>query len=202
MATVTPGALYRLIYELGNAFACQLELDALLELVTQKCREVLEAEGAAILLLDSSGEELYFPYLADLDPEIARRLAGLRFSALLGIAGEALRSGRALKIDDVSREEHFYSLIDRHTGLTTRSILAAPLIFAGTRLGVVEVVNSLRGNSFSDDDLVLLESLANSKRISHWRRIHPIFGDGRSSVPSQRYQFWVGCIINTYGSKF
>jgi transcriptional regulator with GAF, ATPase, and Fis domain len=162
MATVTPSAPYRLIYELDNAFACQLDLDPLLELVTQKCREVLEAEGAAILLLDSSGEELYFPYLADLDPEVARRLAGLRFSALLGIAGEALRSGRALKIDDVSREERFYSLIDRHTGLVTRSILAAPLIFAGTRLGVVEVVNSLRGSAFSDDDLVLLESLANS----------------------------------------
>jgi hypothetical protein len=59
MATVTPSAPYRLIYELGNAFACQLELDPLLELVTQKCREVLEAEGAAILLLDASGEELY-----------------------------------------------------------------------------------------------------------------------------------------------
>jgi transcriptional regulator with GAF, ATPase, and Fis domain len=162
MATATTSAPYRLIYELGNAFACQLELDALLGLVIQKCREVLEAEGAAILLLDSSGEELYFPYLADLDPEVARRLAGLRFSALLGVAGEALRSGRALKIDDVSREEHFYSSIDRHTGLITRSILAAPLIFGGTRLGVVEVVNSLRGSAFSDNDLVLLESLANS----------------------------------------
>jgi transposase InsO family protein len=32
--------------------------------------------------------------------------------------------------------------------------------------------------------------------------IHPIFGHGGSSVPSQRYQFWVGCIINTYGFKF
>jgi transcriptional regulator with GAF, ATPase, and Fis domain len=162
MATVTPSVPYRLIYELGNAFASQLELDPLLELVTHKCREVLEAEGAAILLLDPRGQELYFPYLADLDPEVARRLAGLRFSALQGIAGEALRSGRALKIDDVSREEHFYSLVDRHTGLTTRSILAAPLIFAGTRLGVVEVVNSLRGSAFGDDDLMLLESLANS----------------------------------------
>ena len=162
MATIAPSASHRLIYELGNLFAGQLELDTLLELVTQKCREVLGAEGAAILLLDSGSEELYFPYLANLDPDVARRLAGLRFSASQGIAGEALRSGRALKIDDVSSEKHFYSLIDRHTGLTTRSILAAPLIFADTHLGVVEVVNSLHGNSFSDDDLVLLELLASS----------------------------------------
>jgi transcriptional regulator with GAF, ATPase, and Fis domain len=166
MATVSSSPPYRLIYELGNAFASQLDLDPLLELVTQKCREVLEAEGAAILLIDPQREELYFPYLANLDPEVARRLAGLRFSSTEGIAGEALRSARALKVDDVSREGHFYSLIDRHTGLTTRAILAAPLIVAGTRLGVVEVVNSLRGNSFSDDDLVLLESLANSVALA------------------------------------
>src|SRR5271163_638116 len=89
---VTPSTPYRLIYELGNAFACHLELDPLLKLVTQKCREALDAEGAAILLLDPRGQELYFPYLADLDPEVARRLAGLRFSASQGIAGEALRS--------------------------------------------------------------------------------------------------------------
>jgi transcriptional regulator with GAF, ATPase, and Fis domain len=162
MATVAANAPYRLIYELGNAFACQLDLDPLLQLVTRKCREVLAAEGASILLLDPQGEELFFPYLADLDPEVARRLAGLRFPSQMGIAGEALRSGHALKVDDVSQEKRFYSLIDRHTGLTTRSLLAAPLILGDARLGVVEVVNSTRAGSFTDDDLILLESLANS----------------------------------------
>jgi Nif-specific regulatory protein len=162
MATVAANPPYRLIYELGNAFACQLDLDSLLQLVTRKCREVLAAEGAAILLLDPQGEELFFPYLADLDPEVARRLAPLRFPAQLGIAGEALRTGHALKVDDVSAEKRFYSLIDRHTGLTTRSLLAAPLIVGDARLGVVEVVNSTRAHSFIDDDLILLESLASS----------------------------------------
>ncbi|HUN57395.1 MAG TPA: sigma 54-interacting transcriptional regulator [Candidatus Binataceae bacterium] len=162
MATVAANAPYRLIYELGNAFACQLDLDSLLQLVTRKCREVLAAEGAAILLLDPKDDELFFPYLADLDPEVARRLATVRFPSQLGIAGETLRSGHALKVDDVSQEKRFYSLIDRHTGLTTRSLLAAPLIFADARLGVIEVVNSTRTDSFSDDDLILLESLANS----------------------------------------
>ena len=166
MTALTSTAPYRLIYELGNAFACQLDLDPLLKLVTQKCREVLEAEGAAILLLDAERQELYFPYLAELDPEVARRLAPLRFSAQMGVAGEALRRGAALKVDDADQEEHFYSLIDRHTGLTTRTLLAAPLILAGTRLGVVEVVNSMRARSFSDDDLVLLESLANSIAVA------------------------------------
>ena len=162
MATPTANPPYRLIYELGNVFASQLELEPLLQQVTQKCREVLDAEGASILLLDASGSELYFPYLSELDPEVARRLAGLKFPATQGIAGEALRSGRALKVDDVSAEAHFYSLIDRHTGLRTRSLLAAPLVVGEQRLGALEVVNARGRAGFSDDDLVLLELLAHS----------------------------------------
>jgi Nif-specific regulatory protein len=162
MATPTTSAPYRLIYELGNVFASQLELEPLLQLVTQKCREVLDAEGASILLLDANGGEFYFPYLADLDPEVARRLAGLKFPATQGVAGEALRSGRALKVDDVSAEPHHYSLIDRHTGLHTRSLLAAPLLVGEQRLGAVEVVNARGRTNFSNDDLVLLELLAHS----------------------------------------
>lgn len=166
MSTPIISAPYRLIYELGNAFASQLDLDPLLELVAQKCREVLDAEGASILLLDSTGKELFFPYLANLDPEVARKLATLKFPATEGIAGEALRSGRALKVDDVASEQRFYSLIDRHTGMETRAILAAPLIVNGEHLGVVEVINPLHRELFSNEDLVLLELLANSIAVA------------------------------------
>jgi len=162
MSIATRSVPYRLIYELGNAFASQLELDPLLELVTQKCREVVDAEGASILLLDPTGRELYFPYLANLDLEVARRLSSLKFPATDGIAGEALRSGRALKVDDVATEKRFYSLIDRHTGLRTRSILAAPLLINDERLGVIEAVNPAHSETFSDDHLALLELLAHS----------------------------------------
>jgi hypothetical protein len=60
---VTSGdsAQLRLLYELGCAFAAQIDLDALSALVVRKCRDVLDAEGAAILLLDPVRDELYFP---------------------------------------------------------------------------------------------------------------------------------------------
>jgi transposase InsO family protein len=35
-----------------------------------------------------------------------------------------------------------------------------------------------------------------SGRISHWRRMRPIFGASKSSVSSQASRFWVGCITN------
>ena len=43
---------HRLIYELGHTFASRLDLDELLGLVVRKCREVFDAEGVSVLLLD------------------------------------------------------------------------------------------------------------------------------------------------------
>jgi Nif-specific regulatory protein len=153
---------YRLIYELGNAFASRLELTPLIELVTSKCREVLDADGVAVMLLDAEKQELYFPYFSDRDPKVAARLAVARVPVGKGIAGEVFQTGRSVRIDNVSTDRHFYSGVDKKTGLTTRSVLAAPLVANGVRLGVIEAVNPLGREAFSENDQALLESLAES----------------------------------------
>ncbi|MGO9602466.1 MAG: sigma 54-interacting transcriptional regulator [Candidatus Binataceae bacterium] len=102
--------------------------------------------------------ELYFPYNSQDDPEVSARLAGLRFPANRGIAGTVLESGRAERVDDPANDPRFNSAVDRSTGVTTRSILAAPLIARGEPAGVIEAVNHRTG-PFTEDDLRLLESL-------------------------------------------
>ena len=64
----TGSARLRLVSELAATFAAQLDLDALLALVVSRCAEVLDAEGASVLLLDERGEELRFPHVAADDP--------------------------------------------------------------------------------------------------------------------------------------
>src|ERR1039457_5835430 len=103
---------HRLIYELGHTFASRLELDDLLGLVVGKCREVFDAEGVSILLLDHERNEFYFPYFTDLDPNVAERLRELRFDASKGVAGAVLRNGRSVRIDRVEHDPDFYSVID------------------------------------------------------------------------------------------
>jgi transcriptional regulator with GAF, ATPase, and Fis domain len=149
----------RVLYDLAREFAAQLELDQLLPLITSKCREVLDAEGVAVLSLDREKGELYFPYASQADPEVAAKLARTRMAADRGIAGSVLKSGRAERVDDTASDPRFYTGVDRSTGITTRSILAAPLIAHGQTLGVIEAVNHKDG-PFRDEDLRLLESLA------------------------------------------
>jgi Nif-specific regulatory protein len=166
VAASDSAARLRLLYDLGCAFAERIEIDELIPLVVAKCREVLDAEGAAILLLDPERGELYFPYVADEDPEVTARLLRLRFPADRGIAGSVVQSGQSVRVDDVGSDPRFYDGIDRHTGLTTRNMLCAPLNAHRERIGVIQVINRRESLSFTDDDLNFLDGLAGSVAVA------------------------------------
>ncbi len=157
---------FALLYDLGCAFAARIELQELIPLIAAKCREVLNAEGISVLLLDQEKNQLYFPYVAQADPKIIQRLRSLHFPAELGIAGVALREGRAIRVVDAQHDPRLYHGVDLVTGLTTRDLLAVPLITHQGTVGVIEAVNSRGEASFSEDDLSFLEALAGSIAVA------------------------------------
>ena len=155
-----------LLYELGCAFAERKELDELVPLVMAKCREVLDAEGASVLLLDVQRNELYFPYVAQEDAAAAAQLRELRFPADRGIAGAVLQGGRSIRVDDAASDPRFYGGVDRHTRITTRALLSVPLTGRRGAMGVIQVLNPVSGGCFTDDDLAFLEALAGSVSVA------------------------------------
>src|SRR5262249_18714184 len=130
-----------------------------------KVREVLDAEGASVLLLDESRQELYFPYVVSERQEVADRLAGVRLPAHRGVAGAALQTGKPIRADAVRAAPGFYPGIDRATGSSTHSVVAAPLIARQGTIGVLQVVNR-HGGAFDDSDLAFLETLAGSVAVA------------------------------------
>ncbi len=157
---------YRLLYDLGCAFAARIEIDQLVPLVVTKCREALHAEGISVLLLDDERKELYFPYISEENPEVGQRLARLRFSADLGIAATALKTGKGLLVNDAQNDPRLYHGIDEITGLITRNVLAAPLSTRQGTIGVIEVVNGRGAEGFTGDDLTFLEAISGSIAIA------------------------------------
>jgi hypothetical protein len=151
----------RLAYELGHLLGQPRDLEELLSLGTARCRELLDAEGVAVLLLDRARNELYFPYVAEEKPFVAARLRQARFPADRGFAGAALVGCALLRCDDVSRDPRFFPGVDELTGRTTRALLCAPLTDQRGAFGVLEAVNP-RGGRFRDDDLSLLEAIAHT----------------------------------------
>jgi Nif-specific regulatory protein len=164
--TSPPGDRLHLLYDLGCAFAARIELEELIPLVITKCRDVLEAEGGSVLLLDPATNEFVFPYIAEQNPEAAERLAGVRVPADRSIAGAVVREGRPIRVDDAHADPRFFSEVDRHTRVRTGSLMAAPLRSRHGTIGVIEVVNRRGGGAFTDDDLAFLDALAGSVAVA------------------------------------
>ena len=159
-------ARLRLLYELGCAFASRTEIEKLIPYVVERCREVLDAEGASAQLYDPETNELHFPYVAVDDSEVAARLVGLRFPADRGVAGAVFQSGESVRVDDVQGDPRFYSGVDHRTGATTRNMIVAPLTSQRGRIGVIQVINRRGGLTFIDDDLAFLEALGGSIAVA------------------------------------
>ncbi|TFH28583.1 MAG: GAF domain-containing protein, partial [Myxococcales bacterium] len=156
----------RFLYDLGCALAARNDVEGLVATAISRCRELLEAEGVAVLLLDDKTNELYFPYTTGNDPDIADRLATVRFPADRGVAGAVLREGRSRIVRDMRAENDFYPDVDKTTGIETRGLIAVPLLAGRGPIGVVEAVNPVGKVDFDEDDLALLESMAGSLALA------------------------------------
>jgi len=151
-----PEGRFQLLYELARSITTFTELDPLLRFATRRARELLRAEGCAVLLLDRRRGELFFPVASQAASHEAAgtALEETSFPQHAGVAGWVLREGRALEVDDAASDPRFYSAVDRVTGITTRAILCAPMKTRAGQIGVVEVINLLDGR-FAPEDLRL-----------------------------------------------
>jgi GAF domain-containing protein len=157
----TSGDRLELLYDVARRVSTFSNLDGLLRYATQRTRELLDAECCSVLLLDDTGKRLYFPVAsqaasgrpAPAEPE------DLIFPSDRGIAGWVLRHDQAIAVDDAAHDPRFYSGVDQATGRATHALLCAPLRTRDGIIGVVEVMNPVRG-TFAAADVPFLEAIA------------------------------------------
>jgi GAF domain-containing protein len=156
------------LYELSRRLGSFTDLGDLLRHATQRARELLHADGCALLLFDAARNELYFPVASQAESRSAseRRLTEVRFPSDRGIAGWVLARGEAVCVEDVKRDPRFYPGVDQITAMDTRSVLCAPLRTGWGTIGVIEVVNPASGFR-GREDLAFLEALATDIAFAH-----------------------------------
>src|ERR1035437_2273790 len=154
-----------LLYDVSRSLHALIELNDLVPLVVEKTKQLLDADGCSVILLDEAGRELYFPWVSPENAAVAQRLRQLRMPADQGIAGTVVQTGQSLLVPDVHREPRFYSQMDQQTGGETRSILAAPLRTQHGIIGVIECINK-RSGVFTQAELTFLEALAATIAVS------------------------------------
>ena len=145
-----------------RAITSTLDLNEVLALAMAEARATLDAEGASVILYDATNEELVFAASAGPGSE---ELVGTHMPATAGIAGWAIQHAQPVLVRDAQEDSRHYDCIDNSTGITTRSLLAVPLLFKGAAIGVIEAINRT-GRPFDDHDLYLLSTLADSAAIA------------------------------------
>ena len=146
----------------SRVISSTLDLQEVLKLVISEVQNLLDAEGASILLRDPVGEDLFFA--AATGPS-AKAMAGLRVPITAGIAGWVIRERQPIAVTDTQNDARFYGQVDAVTGLTTRTLAAAPLKFQAAVWGVVEAINKASG-PFDEHDLEMLQALASTAAIA------------------------------------
>jgi diguanylate cyclase (GGDEF)-like protein len=162
--------------ELGKALTSSLQLDQVLRTIMEKIDEFLRPDNWSLLLLDEAKQELYFELAVG---TASQALKDVRVKVGQGIAGWVAAHGETVVVPDTSKDTRFFSQIDDKTKTETQSIVAVPVKFRETCLGVIELINCIGPDGFDARDLKLLEALSDFAAIAlenarHVKRIHEL----------------------------
>jgi diguanylate cyclase (GGDEF)-like protein len=163
-------------HELGKALTSSLQLDQVLRTIMEKINEVLRPDTWSLLLMDADKGELYFQIATG---KGAEALKDVRIKLGQGLAGWVAQTGEIVVVPDTSKDSRFFAQVDARTKMETRSIVAVPVRFRDHCLGVIELINCVGPEGFSQRDLALLEALADYAAIAienarHVQRIHEL----------------------------
>jgi len=149
--------------EIGKTLTSTLDIKEILNIIMLKIGELLRPDNWSLLLVDEERGDLYFEIVVG---ERAETIKNMRLKMAEGIAGWVAEKGEKLIIPDVSKDERFTLNVDLASGFETRSVVCVPLKCKGKVLGVIELVNKIGRNKFSEEDLFMLTTLADYAAIA------------------------------------
>lgn len=149
------------IRQIGGALASStFDINKVLKYTMDMIRELMNVEAGSLLLLENA--ELEFAVAFNIKIKSMKKV---RLKMGQGIAGYVAASGESIIVNDTEKSPHFFPVVDEVSGFNTRSALCVPMISQGKVIGVIEVLNKIRGD-FDGNDKDLLQSIASSVSIA------------------------------------
>ncbi len=140
------------------------DINVLLVHILESAMRLVEGEASSLLLVDSSKKTLRF--------EIALGPKGLEAKKFVvkmdeGIAGWVAKNNKSLIVNDVANDPRFSPAVQQSTGYKTQNMLAVPMCVRNECIGVIEILNKGEELGFCQEDLEVLEMLANQAAIAY-----------------------------------
>jgi GAF domain-containing protein/tetratricopeptide (TPR) repeat protein len=152
-----------IINSVQTGLASNLEMQAIYDLVGDKIREIFDAQGAGIAIVDREREMVLLKYLFE-DEQIYRDKT---FPLGQGLTSLVLETRKTILIQsDEEGQEYRDRFIYPGSQVISKSWLTVPILIGGEAIGALNVQNFEREHAYSDSDVRLLQTLASSLGVA------------------------------------
>ncbi|HLO13445.1 MAG TPA: GAF domain-containing protein, partial [Anaerolineales bacterium] len=153
----------QIINSVQTGLASKLEMQAIYDLVGDKIREIFDAQGAGIAIVDRAQNMVRLKYLFE-DGQIYRDKS---FPLGQGLTSYVLETRQTLLLSsEADAEKYKHKWIFPGSQSTARSWLTVPILIGGQAIGALNVQNFEREYAFSESDARLLQTLASSLGVA------------------------------------
>ncbi|MFC4071021.1 PP2C family protein-serine/threonine phosphatase [Actinoplanes subglobosus] len=142
-----------------DATLSRLDVSDLLDELLDRVRDLLGVDTAAILLLDAHSQQLVATAAKGLEDEVR---AGFRVAVGRGFAGRIAATRTAVRLTDVSAGDVVNPIL---ITMGIHSLLGVPILAGRDLVGVLHV-GTLSRREFGDDDVRLLELVADRAAVA------------------------------------
>ena len=147
------------IQSITDAALSALDPPALLDVLVDRVKEALQADTAAVLLLDRPSGQLVATSASGLEEEVRQ---GVRIPLGKGFAGRIAAQGRPVILNEVNHTNVVNPIL---VAKGIRSLIGAPLLAGGRVFGVLHV-GTLSPRAFTSHDVDLLQLAADRAALA------------------------------------
>ncbi len=150
----------QIINSVQEGLSSKLDIQAIYDLVGDKIREIFHNADAEIRILDPKANLIRFPYFTDMGKRITMDPIP---STDVGMSSYILRTGKTLVINEnLIQETEKYGSKILPGGHPAKSAVFVPLVVNNQPRGLLVLGDVEREHAFSESDVRLLQTLANS----------------------------------------
>jgi len=153
------------LLRISMALPAYPNLEDLLDYISDEIKQVLNVQGAIVILLDEERNELFFLGAAYDDEATEKRAKEIRYPAEKGVSGRVIKTGKPVIVPDTSKDPYYYPIIDQQIGYHSRNMLDVPLRSGDRTIGVLLATNKKEG-SFDQTDIELLNMIGGTVALS------------------------------------
>ena len=191
-------ALDRKIFEIETLFKAsqamnfQSDTDKLIKQILEMAGNAINSERCSIMLQTGAGtDELETKIVYSMkDGQTIQPETTIKIKMGEGVAGTVLRTGKSMIVNEGHKDPLFKSYASSSAyEKAINALLSVPLKIKDRVTGVINCVNKLNGESFSDEDQRLLEALAQqaAMAVEHARLYELAITDGLTKLFIHRY---------------